>query len=244
MASLLESVGAQPRNPSRGKPIHIARMETGLFTNRSALHDPATWYMSKYGGFPDALIDGSNMEVSNALTLIRRPGLSEWSSVSVPNQPNLFYDWRTLDQGIKVIVDTSVATYIQASASQTQIFTKSGGAGQGYYQGVADTLYYGDGVDLQKYITPAGSVWKWGIAAPTVAPTVTITETASAAVNWVASTVFSTMGLLVDSNGNIQQLINVNAQPVANPNSTQFGLTGNGQPAWNQTPGGTTTDNA
>jgi hypothetical protein len=52
------------------------------------------------------------------------------------------------------------------------------------------------------------------------------------------------MGLLTDSNGNIQQLISVNAAPVLNPNATQFGETGNGQPAWNQTPGGTTTDGA
>ena len=52
------------------------------------------------------------------------------------------------------------------------------------------------------------------------------------------------MGLLVDSNGNIQQLISVNAQPVSNPNTTQFGLSGNGQPTWNQTPGQQTLDNA
>lgn len=72
MPAQFESVGAQPRNPSRGKPIHVARMETGLFTNRSPLHDPASFVISKfYGGYVDALIDGSNMEVSNALTLIR-----------------------------------------------------------------------------------------------------------------------------------------------------------------------------
>lgn len=240
MTGLLETAGAQPKNPSRGKPIHIARMETGLFTNRNALHDPASWYATKYGGYVDALIDGSNMEISNQLTLIRRPGLSQWSSVAIPNQPNWFYDWRTLDQGVKVVVDTSVATYLQAASTQTQIFTKSAGAGQGYYQGVGDTLYYGDGVDLQKYILPAGTVWNWGIATPIAVPGITIVSSGSATVTWVASTEFTTMGLLVDSNGNIQQLISVNAQ---GGNTTQFGLTGNGQPNWNQTPGGTTIDN-
>src|ERR1700676_4785674 len=149
---MFEAGGAQPKNPSRGKAITPAlRFETGLFMNRSPLHDPAQWVYSKfYGGYTDTLFDGSNMEVSNQLSLIRRPGLSQWSSVPVPNQPNWFYDWRTLDCGVKVVVDTPVATYLQSATTQTQIFTKTPGAGQGYYVGVADTLFYGDGVDLQK----------------------------------------------------------------------------------------------
>lgn len=243
MTGLLESAGAQARNPSRGKPIHVARMETGLFTNRSALHDPAQFVISKfYGGYVDALIDGSNMEVSNALTLIRRPGLSQWSNQTVPNPPNWFYDWRKLDTTISVVVDTAVATYIQTPTTQTQIFTKSAGAGQGYYQGVANTLYYGDGVDLQKY--DGTSVWNWGIVAPSAAPKVTITPTAAGSTTWVASTVFATMGILVDANGNIQQLISVNnpTGPQAGANTTRYGTSGSGEPAWNQNPGGTTTD--
>ena len=124
--SLLETAGAQIRNPSRGKPIHVARMETGLFTNRSPLHDPASFVVSKfYGGYVDALISGENMEVSNALTLVRRPGLSEWSSVPVPLPPNWFYEWQTLDCGIKVVVDTPTVSYIQTPTQQYQIFTKS-----------------------------------------------------------------------------------------------------------------------
>jgi hypothetical protein len=249
MATGFEAVGAQPKNPSRGKPIHIARMETGLFTNRSPLHDPATFIVSKfYGGYVDALIAGSNMEVSNQLTLIRRPGSSQWSNQTVAAQPNWFYDWRTLDCGIKVVVDTPTSTYIQTPTTQTTIFTKSPGAGQGYYQGVGDTLYYGDGVDLQKVILqPPGCAvigpFNWGIAFPTAPAVMTVTPTASATVAWQANTVFSTMGLLVDSTGNIEQLVSVNANPVLYPNATQFGLSGTGEPAWNQTPGGTTLDN-
>src|ERR1700676_2845118 len=242
MAGLLEASGAQPKNPSRGKPIHIARMETGLFTNRNPLHDPASWYASKYGGYPDALIDGSNMEVSNQLTMIRRPGLSQWSSVTVPNQPNWFYDWRTLNCGVKVVVDTPVATYLQSAVSQTQIFTKSPGAGPGYYVGVADTLFYGDGIDSQKIAlqnclpgTPSG----FGIIGPGTAPVVTVIPSASAAVNWVASTWFSTMGIIIDPvTHTAQQLVSVNADP-SNPNSTQFGMSGNGSPVWPSTPGTT-----
>lgn len=241
--TLLAAAGAQPRNQSRGKAIHVARIETGLFTNRNPLHDPASWYASKYGGYPDALIDGSNMEVSNQLTMIRRPGLSQWSSVTVPDQPNWFYDWRTLNCGIKVVVDTPTSTYLQTATTQTKIFTKSAGAGQGQYQGVADTLYYGDGVDLQKVILQnclPGSAFNWGIIAPTTAPVVTVTPTAAATVAWAASTWFSTMGIIIDANGNAQQLVSVNADP-NNPNTTQFGTSGNGSPTWPAV-GGTVVD--
>lgn len=244
MPTGFEAVGAQPRNPSRGKPIHVARMETGLFTNRNALHDPAQFVVSKfYGGYIDALIDGSNMEISNQLTLIRRPGSSQFSSVNIPNQPNWFYDWRTLDQGIKVIVDTPVATYIQTPTTQQQIFTKSAGAGQGYYQGVADTLYTGDGIDLLKFILPGGKTWNWGIVPPTAAPTVVSTASGSAATVWQANTFFSTMGLTVDTFGQVWQLIGVNANGTNTANA-QFGTAGNGSPTWNQALFATTTESA
>ncbi len=243
MVGLFESAGAQPRNPSRGKPIHVARMETGLFTNRNALHDPAQYVISKfYGGYIDALIDGSNMEVSNQLSLIRRPGLSRWSSVAIPDQVNWFYNWRTLTQGLKVIVDTATATYLQTPTTQLQLFTKSAGAGQGYYQGVADTLYYGDGIDLQKVQVNGNNKigpYNWGIAAPTSAPTVT-EKTVTAGTTWVANTVWSTMGIIFDAtSGTLQQLISVNA---SGTNTTQFGTSGTGEPAWNLTPGNTTSD--
>jgi hypothetical protein len=67
---------------------------------------------------------------------------------------------------------------------------------------------------------------------------VNIAESGGAATTtWVGSTVFSTMGTLVDANGNIQQLLSVNA---LGGNSTQYGTSGSGQPGWNQTPGNTT----
>lgn len=86
----------------------------------------------------------------------------------------------------------------------------------------------------------ANGTWNWQPSPPTVAPTLTIVASGAAAVPWTASTVYSTMGLLVDQNGNVQQLVSVNA---SGTNLTQYALTGNGEPVWNQTPGGTTTDN-
>lgn len=86
----------------------------------------------------------------------------------------------------------------------------------------------------------ANGCWNWQISPPTVAPTLTIVASGSAAVPWTASTVYSTMGFLVDASGNVQQLVSVNA---SGTNTTQYGSTGSGEPAWNQTPGGTTADN-
>jgi hypothetical protein len=86
----------------------------------------------------------------------------------------------------------------------------------------------------------ANACWNWQMTPPVSAPTLNIVASGSAATTWQASTVFSTMGLIVDGNTNVQQLISVNA---LGGNTTQFGTTGNGNPAWNQTPGGTTADN-
>jgi len=172
MTSLLEAAGAQPRNPGRGKPIHVARMETGLFTNRSALHDPAQFVVSKfYGGYVDALIDGSNMEISNALTIIRRPGLSVFNTNTIPTPPLIFYDWRRSDTTIAVIADTATASFIVPTANGplNQIFTKTVSA-QGFYQGVGNTLFMGDGTDLFKFDTTTQQSFGWGITPPATAP--------------------------------------------------------------------------
>ncbi|HXC43863.1 MAG TPA: hypothetical protein VNY51_10135 [Candidatus Dormibacteraeota bacterium] len=67
----------------------------------------------------------------------------------------------------------------------------------------------------------------------------TITDSGSAAVAWTASTVFSTMGLIVDPNGNVQQLYGVNALET---NATQIGESGDGAPNFNTATGATTTD--
>ncbi len=111
-------------------------------------------------------------------------------------------------------------------------------AGQSYFQGVGNTLYFGDGIDLKKW--DGTNTWNWGSTAPLAAPGVTITPSGSSAVLWQANIVYPTMGLLVDSNGNVQQVVSVNA---SGTNSTRYGTTGNGQPAWNGALSGTTTDN-
>jgi hypothetical protein len=326
MPGQLETAGSQARKPVPWAPLFIEDLWPGLYTNRAALHDPSGLYERKYmGGRPGSLINGLNTEISVRNTIIRRYGLSQFSTAIYETAPLGAFSFEHLDGTIQVLIDTSttggltvtsvgnssggsavyhgtfpggasnayvglifvisgfvtnlsnnsptgfvctasstttltlsnpgaVAESAAAEAisygavwidnqngSRTFLFGKGAGAGQMHYTAVAGVLYMGDGTDTRKY-TPGntnGVLWNWGIAPPTVAPALTVTESASAAATWMQLTVFSTMGLLLDATGNIQSLISVNA---SGTNTTQFGLTGTGTPAWNTAPGGTTPD--
>jgi hypothetical protein len=323
--NLLQQAGATPERQPRYVPLFMDRAFTGLFTQRSVLHDPSDVVTSKfYGGRPDAIWMGSNVELTNRLTLQRRPGLSPFSTATYPGPPNRAFAFELTNGTIQVIIDTgssgsfvltsvgnstggqavytgtitggasnafvglnfnvtgfagptnngsfmviaSSATqltlsnaqavaethaaaaislgggvyYDQQNGSKTLLFAKSPNAGQTYFVGVAGVLYMGDGVETHVYTpgNPNGTVWNLGIAAPTNPPTVTITPSGSSATAWQASTAFTTMGLLVDSVGNVEQLISVNANGT-NP-SSRFGTAGAGGPPWQQTPGQTTAD--
>ena len=336
MTNLLETSGAQPQKQPKYVPLFMDRQFTGLYTQRSVLHDPSDVATARfYGGRPDALWDGSNIELTNDLTLARRPGLSPFSGAIYPTTPNRGFSFQTELGQIQVIIDTGeTPTFVLTSVSnvvagvsgqyngtitggadaplqfpdgafagliflvtgfdldqnngtfecisssgtslvlanvnaaddthagtalssgavwydvQSQLstvppvllFAKSVGAGQTNFVAVDGNLYMGDGVDTRVY-TPGGMnglIWQWGIVAPVNQPNVIITESGASAVTWQASSVYSTMGLVVDANGNVQQLYTVNADG-SNPTS-RYGLSSNGQPAWNQSTGGTTTD--
>ena len=318
-----EAHGGQPQKQPKFVPVFVDRCFTGIYSQRNVLHDPSDFVTSKfYGGRPDALWQGKNIELTNRLTLQRRPGLSEFSTATYPTPPLRAFSFQLIDGTIQVIIDTdttallsvtsvdnastgttvyngvfpdagsnayvgmlfliagftnganngafivtasttttltlanaggvaetAAATGISAGAvyvdnqdgTKTLLFPKSPGAGQTYFVAVAGVLYMGDGVDVRKY-TPLdtnGTIWNWGGAAPLNQPNVTITEAAASSVPWQANTWFSTMGIIIDSNENAQQLISVDA---SGTNSTQFGISGNGQPPWNQSPGGSTPD--
>lgn len=327
MPASLESAGARAGREVRWAPLFIEDLWPGMYTNRSALHDPSGLYERKYmGGRPGSLIGGLNTEVSVNNTLIRRYGLSAFSTAVYPTAPLAAYSFELINGTIQVIVDTGAtgtllissvgaasggsavytgtfplggsnayaglkfvvnnaftnasnngaflctasstttltlsnpnavaethaaqtetwgAVYLDnQDGTKTMLYAKGIGASQTRFVAVAGILYMGDGVEVRKY-TPGnvnGTIWNWGIVAPTAQPSVTIIESGAAAVAWQALTVFSTMGLVADTTTNTtQQLISVNA---TGTNTTEFGSTGNGQPAWNNTPGGTTTDNS
>jgi len=183
--------------------------------------------------------------------MIRRPGNPKFSSAETNAGIDSFYSFHLANTTIQVIADSTTDVEVLTQSSETSIWTKTTGAGEGYFQGVNNSLYVSDGSDTFKYIPGttnasnqfaqgAGkSIWLFSPVAPLFAPTLTVTSTGSSGVAWAASSFFSTMGFIIDSNNDIQQLISVNA--LAN-NATQYGVSGKGQPAWSSIAGSPTTD--
>lgn len=198
--------GANPGKNTRQAPIYTGRWSSGIWTNRSPLRDAATSRITEkfYGAAGDALIAGSNVEITNRLTLGRRPG----NSVYPPNQGSLtphfsnvdrFYDFRVFDSAseeIWLMVDT--ATSLRAlgpgSVIPQTVWVKDPKAGQSYMQSVGNTLYWGDGVDNKKWLQSL------------------VTWTKDTFWNTATTPYLSTF--LIDTHGNIQQLTGT-AIPIA-----------------------------
>lgn len=104
MPSPLETAGAAIR-PTATAPLHVNEFFTGLWTNGSPLGPGPVPYLyqrfymaSRY----DRLVDGSDIEVSPRLTLIRRPGHSVYNSQLFP-PINRFYEFRGFSGNQEVI---------------------------------------------------------------------------------------------------------------------------------------------
>jgi len=128
-----------------------------------------------------------------------------------------------------------------ASGLPISIYTPAAGATNPRGVNARDYEYFVDGVSGdQKAWNLATGVSRWGIVAPTSG--VGLAATSGTSASWVANTEFTTMGMLVDVNNNVEQLVGVNARKTNT--SKTLGTTGVGQPNWNQTVGGTTSDTA
>lgn len=134
-----------------------------------------------YGSKGDDLLDGLNVEVSNRLTMVRRPGSSVYNSQVFP-QIDSFYEFRLFDANneiIKVIADTTGAVYDATGPSTKNVIAgKSAASGQTYFQSVGNTLYMGDGLGRIKWVESAQP--------------------------WQANKAFAGGAFLVDSNNNLE----------------------------------------
>lgn len=244
--SLIAAAGAQPQKQPRFVPIHVSRAQAGLVTNRAALHDPSQYIVERfYGGQPDVLLAGSNIEVSPQLTWKHRPGSSIFgvSGSLYPTAPLTSWEFYNPDGSISVFVDTVTGVYKHNPAgAPTLIFTKSAGAGQTAFLQLGDILYFANGVDNKKYVN--GVVYNWASDGPPTVPGVLVNNIGAGAtggVPWTANTVYTTMGFLKDPNSNVQQLVTVNADGSNTANAT-IGTSGVGQPIWPTTSGSTVTE--
>jgi len=218
--------------------LYIDKWWTGLYKNRSPLFTPVSAMGITLISRRDALIDGLNMAISQQYTLKRRFGHSKACSIpfGVGEWPLTFASFQQLSGNIIPMVDTQTNVYTFGPTSKTSIYTKLPGAGESSFVSDLVWMYWVDGKSANKF--DGSKVWNLGIAAPTTAPSIRTIESGAAAANvaWQASTWFSTMGIMVDPNNNVEQLIAVNN------NGSAFGLSGTGQPQWNNTPGSITTE--
>jgi hypothetical protein len=176
------AAGAAPGKPNRYAALLTSRFFSGLWTVRSPLRDGATPFLYESYNIRrnDTLIDGLNTEITNRLTLARRPGLSVYNNQTFP-AINSFYSFHTFSETntIRVIADTASAVY-DATGPSTKLLllNKDTGAGQTYFQSVGNTLFFGDGVDLKKWVRSSKT--------------------------WQANTRFGKGSFIVDSNNNLQ----------------------------------------
>ena len=204
MANALQINGAQSEKPVKATPLYVGRSTTGLWTNRSPLRDAATGRISEkyYGPSGDAMIAGSNVEVTNRLTLSRRPGYPQYDEVNTYTDILSFDEfryskslsdiWGTAIEQIDVMVDTKTELYANNSGISTPVWAKSLGAGQDFMQEVGTELYFGNGIDQKKWLQ---SLF------------VRNTSNNSSVINTAAYPFIDTY--LIDPNKNIQQLIGV-----------------------------------
>lgn len=154
--------------------LHIDRFMSGLFTNRAATSTPFRYSYGRAILFHDALIDGSNVEITPANTLARRPGFPQFnSSNTISGTATGFYS-AILNGILYDFIDTTTNVYIFTSSTLTSIYSKATTA-QTRYQQVGNVVYFSDGNINQKVsIDSQGNVvvTNAGIASPTVTPTI------------------------------------------------------------------------
>jgi len=182
--------GGQPQKQTRFAPLYTGRWSSGLWTNRSPLRDGNTSRIVEkfYGAAGDALIDGLNVEITNRLTLARRPGNPVFDSNTYTGVDNIqaFSMFSPTTEQIDVMIDEANQLSSLFGGVKSLVWNKSVGAGQTYMQPVGNSLYFANGIDNKKWLQ---SLVTW-----------------AASTQWNGPTSPYMTTFLIDSNGNIQQL--------------------------------------
>jgi hypothetical protein len=218
MPNPLQNAGAQSEKPPKFAPLWSNRMVTGIWLQRSPLRDPSTRVESLYyGGRPEALIAGVNIELTNALTLARRPGTTPYSLQTTNEAVNSFYSFKsftTLSETIQVMMDGLTQIYTVTPAAVTSIYTKSIGAGAASMLGINNTLFIGDGIDQR--------AWP---AFPANSATVTSTVLAGGVATYTAVNTFAVNSLItVRGTTNGGGIFDVTNQPITAASGTSFSV--------------------
>src|ERR1039458_1842569 len=100
------------RNLENGQ-IFIPRWHSGVNVNRSPLSTPLSAFGMQIISNYDTLWGGSNMELSQQNTLVRRPGYPTFCTQAFgPSEwPLAFYSYKSLSGAITPLVDTQTNIY-------------------------------------------------------------------------------------------------------------------------------------
>lgn len=139
-------------NTSVGKKpgIHIQRWYSGLNTNRAAINTPIRRTLGGAIPLNDTLIDGSNMEITPANTLARRPGFPKYCSVSYSTDTPKNLTSAILSGNLFKLLDTDQKVYTFDTSHLTSIFTKST-TNQSFFKQVGNMLFFSDGAENKKW---------------------------------------------------------------------------------------------
>ena len=218
MPNELAKKGAQPSRPTKYAVLWHNNFYQGTVTQRNPLRSNLGHIEEEFYGNQVCFLDGVNVEISSRLTPTRRPGNTQYNSQSFP-AINRFYENRTNtynasqtipSENIQVVADTASVIYdCTGPSTKKTLFTKTAGAGSTYFQSVGNSLYFTDGVDRKKLLTPS--------------------------LIWAASTAFSLGQYIVDPNGNLQEVTassGTSGGSVPSWNATPGGFTTDGALTW------------
>jgi hypothetical protein len=149
--------------------------------------------------FHDPVIDGANMEDTDLYEWQRRPGFSIFCPIPMADSEivNQFYSSRNLNGQVSAFVDTNHRLATFTDTSLTTIIPKTTIA-QGYINTIGNMTYYSDGAPADLYAWDGTNLSIWGLAAPTITPTV------NGLGFWQPFTTFSLGDSILDTNGNVE----------------------------------------
>lgn len=218
-----------PRKIAKQDPIlSLDFFNSGFISYRSQLFSPFRSIGINVVAFHDSAVAGQDAENTDFLEWSRRPGYSRFCSepLRAKETVNQFYSSRSLTSGIvNAFIDTNQRLAIFSPTAITTIATKNTSA-QGFPTTVGGMTYFSDGAaaDLQKW---DGSLLSpWGLAAPTVAPTVqnVIGASNSGTGFWQPDTLFAFTSVILDPNGNIE--LQSNSYPTGSETRTNSASSG------------------
>jgi len=155
------------------EPIYISNFSVGLWSNRSPFSLP--------GGNPSALLDGLNCEVTPQHTIRRRAGFSPLLSVALATGETAqrFFSFRQLDGTLQLVVDATTRLRSITTGAITTFYTPSTTGDPFSFAPVGSILYFANGQVGEEQKWDGTTRTRWGIVAPTVAPTTSFVTTST-----------------------------------------------------------------